>query len=591
MIKRPLCLMLAAYVAGICLAWQQISFFLIILLFLLIYLLIYLLMYRIRNKLVNRQDRFLWILPLLLIAGFLAMNDRLSKPELYDLFEKKLSCELEGVVSKVTKNSYGFSLYLNDNVVTSSDGQKYLCNKIIVKKKYKFYGNNSNQVSDNLKSKQESVDSDFRQISANSYSRQASANSYSRQAPADSYSQQTSADSYRIGNRIHVTGSLNKFPKAVNPGGFNEQLYYQIEDIYFYIEADEIVITDSTYSVYHYILGVLKDKLTRAYEQLLSDKEAGILIAMLLGDRSLLDDEVKMLYQENGIAHILAISGLHISLVGMFIFKLLRKLRCPIKPASIFTIFFIYSYGILTDFSVSTNRAVVMMVISLLAPITGKAYDMLSAICLSALIILLQNPMQLVSTGFLLSYGAVLGIAVIYPALRKLLNDSVQANVTIKAGDIKKAGNKGFINTILISISTQLSTIPIVLFFFYQIPLYSIIINLLILPLITILALLALLGAIAGLIYLPLGVFIIGGASYILKLYELICRLGAGLPGNMLTVGKPGGMRILIYTIFLAIFLITAYKYNSKKSLIIMAAGLLLLLWPYNSKETGAYLS
>lgn len=622
MIKRPLCLMLAAYVAGIGLAWQQISFLMIIILSLLMYPIIYLLMYKVRNKLINRQDRFLWILPLLLLAGFLATADRLKKPELYDLFEQKMSCKIEGEVSKITENAYGFSLYLKDNVVTASDGQKYLCNKIIVKTKYKSYGSSSKQISDKLTSELISVvsDSDLEPISAESNFQQKFIELHAKQLSAvaenkaisayvdskhasveldikrvssESDSIKLSELTYRIGNRIRVKGNLKKFSKAVNPGGFNEQIYYQIEDIYFYAEADEISIIDSSFSVYHHFLAELNNKLSRVYEQLLSDKEAGTLIAMLLGDRSLLDDEIKTLYQENGISHILAISGLHISLIGLIFFKLLRKLRCPIKPASIITIFFIYSYGVLTDFSVSTNRAIVMLVISLIAPITGKAYDMLSAICLSALIILLQNPMQLISAGFLLSYGAVLGIAVIYPALKMLLDNYIQDKKSKITADIKKeaflkeaeSNIRNYINPIIISVSTQLSTIPIVLFFFYQIPVYGIITNLLILPLIIVLILLALIGAIAGLIHLPLGVFIIGGASYILKLYEFICRIGAGLPANMLTVGKPGISRILIYSIFLAVFLITAYIYKSKKSLIIMVIGLLLLLLPYNNKN------
>jgi competence protein ComEC len=548
--------MLASYVAGIYLAWQQISFYFIILFSLIIYFLIYLLMFRTKFKIISRQDRFLWVLPLLMLTGCLAMFDRMEKPELFNSFEQETTCELNGEIIRIAENEFGFSLYIKDNVITIQDGKQYLCSKVIVKYMFNRYGYDSNEVS---------------------------------------------ALSYHIGNKIHVTGNLKKFSAARNPGGFNEQLYYQIEDIYFFIEAEQITITDSDYSTYHAILGAVKKKLTKVYDLMLSDREAGTLIAMLLGERSLLDDGVKKLYQENGISHILAISGLHIALIGMFFFRLLKKLRCPVQVASFLTIFFIYSYGVLTDFSVSTNRAIVMMVISLLAPLTGKTYDMLSATCLSALIILLQNPMQIMSAGFLLSYGAVLGIAVIYPALKLLYKDNNQSSeanqpaetnklkevklkITDKLNENKKIkNNNSFINTILLSISTQLSTIPVILYFFYQIPVYSIIINLIILPLITILTLLAILGAIAGIIYLPIGVFIIGGANYILKLYEIICRLGSGLPGNLLTVGKPDELRLIIYFILVSAFLILIHRYRKKATILIMAAGLLLLIMPRSS--------
>lgn len=554
MVKRPLCPMLAAYAAGICLAWQQISFFYLIMISLIGYILICLLMFGGRLKLLNRHDRFVWLLPLLLLAGYLAMNDRLKKPELYNSFAQETDCELSGEIVKIVESKYYISLYLKDCSVITPNNIEYICEKIIIR------------------DKDRQVDYKF---------------------PDNTYQ-------YRVGNKIRASGKLKKFHAARNPGNFNEQLYYQIEGIFFYLDPDEITITDSSYSRYHLILYTIKKKVKKVFEQLLSGKEAGALSAMLLGEKSLLDEELKRLYQENGISHILAISGLHVGLIAMFFFKLMRKLKCPILPASIITIFFIYSYGILTDFSVSTNRAIVMMVISLLAPISGKCYDMLSSICLSALIILMQNPMQIISAGFLLSYGAVLGIAVIYPAIKQIFmvgnplkeagkekgliaieNGKKNTHATgMKKSNILAEVKDKFLSSVIISVSTQLTTIPVLLYFFYQIPVYSIIINLIILPLVTVLVLLAIFGAIAGLIYLPAGVFIIGGASFILKLYELICRLGSALPGNMLTVGRPGWTEFILYCICLCAFLTILRRYKSKAALLLVAAGLLLLIYP-----------
>lgn len=554
MVKRPLCPMLAAYVAGICLAWQQISFFYLIMISLIGYILICLLMFGGRLKLLNRHDRFVWLLPLLLLAGYLAMNDRLKKPELYNSFAQETDCELSGEITKITESKYYISLYLKDCIVITPDKRKYICEKIIVRDK---------------------------------------------DGQAD-FESNDEIYPYRVGNKIRAGGKLKKFHEARNPGNFNEQLYYQIEDIFFYLEPDEIAITDPSYSQYHLVLNTIKKKVSKVFDQMLSGREAGALAAMLLGEKNLLDYELKKLYQENGISHILAISGLHIGLIAMFFFNLLRKLKCPILPANILTVFFIYSYGILTDFSVSTNRAIVMLVISLLAPVVGKYYDMLSGTCLSALIILMQNPMQIISAGFLLSYGAVLGIAVVYPAIKQLIGEG---NPVIKASkekghianesgkkkpyktDVKRAYilteiKDRLLSPVLISISTQITTIPVILYFFYQIPVYSIIINLIILPLVTVLILLAIFGAIAGLIYLPAGVFIIGGASFILKLYELVCRFGSVLPGNMLTVGRPGRTELILYFICLCLFLIVLNKYKSKAAMLLMAVGLLLLIYP-----------
>ena len=136
-------------------------------------------------------------------------------------------------------------------------------------------------------------------------------------------------------------------------------------------------------------------------------------------------------------------------------------------PISTFAcLVFIYSYGILTNFSVSTNRAIVMLSVSLLARIFGRSYDMLSAMSLSALIILLQNPMEIFSAGFLLSFGSVLGIALIMPSFKSIIQSK----------------NK-ITDSILISLSVQLMTLPLILYFFYQLPIYSILINLILVPL------------------------------------------------------------------------------------------------------------
>ena len=135
--------------------------------------------------------------------------------------------------------------------------------------------------------------------------------------------------------------------------------------------------------------------------RILPEKEAGIVIAMVLGEKYLLDDEVRDLYQGSGISHILAISGLHISLVGAAIYIFLRKLRLGLIASTVLSLAVVYSYGVLTNFSVSTNRAVVMYSVMLFARIIGKTFDILSALSLSAFLILFQNPIELFQPGFL----------------------------------------------------------------------------------------------------------------------------------------------------------------------------------------------
>lgn len=519
LIKRPMIWILTAYIFGMFLAKRLLSIHLTIILMLILCLMIYLLMYRIKNKIINHKDKFLWSLPILLILGFLSMSGQIKRPPLYGAFEQEVPCELTGKITMIVEKQWGKALYVTNNVVSLSENSNYLCENVIV-----FCPD----------------DDEGKEYLSNS-----------------------SNEEYLVGNQVTVKGKLQKFSRPSNPGQFNEELYYQIENIDFKLEAEQIIISDAGYSKLHRLLGTIKSKLVQVYSSILAEKEAGALIAMLLGEKYLLNEEIKQLYQENGIAHVLAISGLHISLIGMFVFRLLRKLKLPTVPATTCSIFFIYSYGVLTNFSVSTNRAVVMMTIMLLSTLIGKTYDMLSATALSALIILLQNPLQILSAGFLLSFGAVLGIAILLPCFKTLFP------------------TKNLIaDSLLISVSAQAFTTPFILFFYYQLPTYSTITNLIILPFVTILTLTSILAVIVGVICMPLGVFLIGGANYILKFYEWICRMGSSIPGNLITVGRPDRLRLILCFLLIFLFVWVVRRYCKKYSLVLLALSMILLILP-----------
>jgi len=99
-----------------------------------------------------------------------------------------------------------------------------------------------------------------------------------------------------------------------------------------------------------------------------SIRDDGVLSAMLLGEKGALDAEIKSLYQRAGIAHVLAISGLHISLLGMGLYRLLRKrLHTRYVTAALATTVFLISYAVLSGNGVSTQRAVGMCLIYLFA--------------------------------------------------------------------------------------------------------------------------------------------------------------------------------------------------------------------------------
>lgn len=508
--------MIAAFISGILFAWYKVPFVYPALISVMGCLLVYLLMFRLKRH-INRRDWFLWGLPFLIFLGFFSMKDRMKPPDIDAVFEEKSECSLTGKIGIIVKKPWGTAYYLKNNRITLPDNKTYFVEEVVVNE-YEIPSSNKN------------------------------------------ISNQVFSNQYRVGNTILVSGTIIKFRTGTNPGEFNEYLYYKSQNISYKVSAKDITVIDGNYSFFRNALSVAKEKLADTYGKILPEKEAGIVMAMVLGEKYMLDEEVKTLYQKNGISHILAISGLHVSMAGAAIYFLFKKLGLGIHASTIISMAFVYCYGILTNFSVSTNRAVVMYFILLLAGLVGRTFDILSALSLSAFIILLQNPYELFQAGFLLSFGAVLGIAVLLPCLNSM-----------------HGTKNGLVKGLYTSISAQVLTLPAVLYYFFQVPLYGVLVNLLVVPLTSLLMLAAAAAGMVGVISSSLGIFLAGGANYILKIYEAVCKVGSKLPGNTITVGRSGFVRILLYYGMVTLFIICSRRIRKLRVLLILAAAVAVL--------------
>ena len=393
------------------------------------------------------------------------------------------------------------------------------------------------------------------------------------------------------GMTVKAEGKLEYFKPASNLGQFDEAEYYKIQNITAKILKATVTVTNYETSVWNKSIYNIKTYLKTSFEKVFNEHDAGIIEAMLLGDKQLLGAETKQLYQSAGISHILAISGFHISLIGMCIFGLLRKSGLHIYVAIFASIGFIWYYGVLTNFSVSTNRAVVMMGIMLFARVAGRTYDMQSAAALSAGIILLQQPRQAENCGFLLSFGAIIGIALVYPFLAEVF----QLEETEKLPDWKKRkikyqvfqSLKALKKSIAFSISIHLITIPVILYFYYEIPIYSIFLNLIILPLVSLVLACSVAAGLSAGVCIYIGYLFAGPVHFILLLYEWLSAITLKLPYSIITVGKPELWKIVCYYVLL-IGSLAGMKLFAKKQFgmgIVLAVIILCLPHKINGME------
>lgn len=366
-----------------------------------------------------------------------------------------------------------------------------------------------------------------------------------------------SSASHSAGQILNIEGTISLFTEASNEGMFDARQFYQSQKIDFGIWVTKISRVYGKPDRYRCALQNMKKRANDVIRY--SIRDDGVLSAMLLGEKGDLDAEIKSLYQRAGIAHVLAISGLHISLLGMGLYRLLRKrLHTRYVTAALATTVFLISYAVLSGNGVSTQRAVGMCLIYLFADVTGYAYDMLNALGIVVLVLLWENPFLLSYSGFVFSVMAVIAIGV---GANVLLEWEHSWKRRQQAGEetIKKTFFSRQKEGILVSFAIQLFTIPLVAYSYYEIPVYAMLINLFVLAVVNGLLGLTVLGVIVGMAFLPAGRVLFAPCGWMLDSYRFLCEVSLKIPGAQRITGKPAHMRIFWYYLGLGVFLLAIY--------------------------------
>ena len=341
-----------------------------------------------------------------------------------------------------------------------------------------------------------------------------------------------------VGAEVIVRGSIRLYSCASNPGEFDMRRYYLCLGYGGRLDVDSWELAAGHYSAWKEGLWELRCSLGELYDKMLDEDDSAVMKAMVLGDKGDLSTELKDLYRANGISHILAISGLHISILGMGLYKLLRKSGVHVLPSAAAAVFIMVNYAVLTGAGTSTVRAVTMFALMAVADVERRSYDLPTALGLSAATAVMSNPYILLTSSFWMSYAAVAGVAVFGPALWGELR-----------ADDKRI--RKILQAVGASVSVSIFTLPLILSFYYEIPVYSVLLNLVVIPLMSILMTAGLIMLPLGRIWLPVGVVMGIPVHLILKLYSFLCEVVSKLPGNIYIAGAPPLWKmILVYTVF-----------------------------------------
>ena len=268
-----------------------------------------------------------------------------------------------------------------------------------------------------------------------------------------------------IGNEIILDGvTLNKQPVmrdgALNTFFFNSRTRYEL------VAQDLVMVSEGNKS----ITEIMRSGLISACDNLPEDIR-GVTIALLTGDKYAVDDSVYRNYRVSGVAHVLAVSGMHVGFLVIFIEWVFKKFRFKRLTRILTLIPITFFLCALCDFTPSVVRASIMIIVHLLIPVlTKRRYDMLSSISLSGCIIVLINPMSIHSYSFLLSFASVTGIA--------LFSKSIEKRLAFLP--------KFLSSTLAVSLATTISVFPLTVYLFGEFSILSLLTNVIVLPVLSV---------------------------------------------------------------------------------------------------------
>ena len=363
------------------------------------------------------------------------------------------------------------------------------------------------------------------------------------------------------GDQISCTGRLSAIKETSNPGEFDARTYYYSLGIRYQFFGKAISRKkERPLSVYR-MAGRVRERMDAVYRYILSESEYGLLKAMFLGDKTELSSEEKRLYEENGVAHLLAVSGLHVSIVGGILFRFLRKRKFSYAVSCICSSFVLLFYAIMTGFGNSVFRAVIMFLIFLLAQYFGAEYDMVTSMSLAGILMLYDSPLRILESGCIISFTSIFAIGMIVPFAKEL--EEKRRKSKLIPGEFlieskwKKRIRQAFFTSVIISMVIG----PLLLRFYYQWSPYSVLLNLFVIPAMSPLLLSAITGGVVGLFQLWAGMAGCIPAVLLLRGFHVIFQFIHKMPGAVIVTGCPSWWKILLfYLAELCLFICWYYR-------------------------------
>jgi len=370
------------------------------------------------------------------------------------------------------------------------------------------------------------------------------------------------------GERWIFHGRLSRISGNGNPGEFDYRSYMLRKNCryHLYVSSREHAIrSPDGRKKSGYLAARWRARVLAKWDQ--DNEDVAVLSALTLGYRPSLSADTTSAFQDAGAMHLLAVSGLHVGMIWWILDLLLRVppgLRSLQIVKGLLIICLLWMYAGITGFSDSVTRSVTMFSIFSFSRMINRDGNIYNSLLLSAMILLIINPLRIVSPGFQLSYTAVFGIVSIQPVLARLYSGA------------RRLPRRVF-DLLSVSIAAQVATLPLVLLYFHQFPTWFILTNIVAIPLVSIILCLFTVSAPFLLILESPGFYselLIALAGILRKLTAWI----AGLPHAALTeIPMTLLPAILLAGVILCSALMLTYRRPVYLSAILVLAGVMII--------------
>lgn len=354
-------------------------------------------------------------------------------------------------------------------------------------------------------------------------------------------------EGYWFGERLRLRATIIEPKGQRNPGGFDYRFYLRSQgvDALAYPKPHQVSsLGPGDPGRFSASAVALRARMAAGFEANLPSPAAGLLTAVIFGQRHRLPEEIRENFTRSGAGHLMAVSGLHVGLVAALILGLWRRLGIKGGLPLFLAILLICAYAYLTGLRPSAVRAAVMLSLALGALLLDRERDISTAVALAALGTLAVNPLLLFTVGFQLSYAATLAIIYLTPPLQAALT-----RLRLPAA---------FRALVAVTLAAQLGVLPLCAYHFEHVPMAALFFNLLLLPLMAPLVGLGISGAALHLIAPPLAAPLLWACRPLLELMLFLTGLARfsgvyqalyppGLPALLLLYGLPAAGLLLYY--------------------------------------------